>query len=130
MTFNVPRGDHRFDPALESSEAGAVQDSSPVTNYLALSVNTVAGKIDLSRQLFDRSNPSVDTVLAQDLAADYAKQLDTPLLTQAPNGVTILSGTNAVTFTTGSPTVAFYNRRSPMPSSWVGVNPPHPGTPL
>lgn len=106
--------------ALQSSEAGAVQDSSPVTDYLSLSVNTVAGKIDLSRQLFDRSNPSVDTVLAQDLAADDAMQLDTQLFTQATNGVTVLSGTNAITFTTGSPTVALLYPKVAMPSSRSG----------
>ena len=108
--------------ALQSSEAGAVQDSSPVTDYLSLSVNTVAGKIDLSRQLFDRSNPSVDTVLAQDLAADHAKQLDTQLLTQATNGVTVLSGTNAITFTTGSPMVALLYPKVADAIQQVGVN--------
>jgi len=106
--------------ALQSSEAGAVQDSEPSHRHLSLSVNTVAGKIDLSRQLFDRSNPSVDTVLAQDLAADDAMQLDTQLFTQATNGVTVLSGTNAITFTTGSPTVALLYPKVAMPSSRSG----------
>lgn len=121
-TFNIPRVTTGSTTALQSSEAGAVQDSSPVTDYLSLSVNTVAGKIDLSRQLFDRSNPSVDTVLAQDLAADYAKQLDTQLLTQATNGVTVLSGTNAITFTTGSPTVALLYPKVADAIQQVGVN--------
>ena len=41
-----------------------------------------------------------------DLAADYAKQLDTQLLTQATNGITVLSGTNSVTYTQATPTAA------------------------
>lgn len=65
----------------------------------------MAGKIDVSRQLFDRSNPSADTILTQDLAVDYAKQPDSQLLTQATNGVLNQSGTNAVTYTDTTPTV-------------------------
>lgn len=122
MTFNIPRVTTGSTTAVQGSEAGAVQDSSPVTDYLALAVNTVAGKIDLSRQLFDRSNPSVDTVLAQDLAADYAKQLDTQLISQATNGVTVLSGTNAITFTTGSPTVALLYPKVADAIQQVAVN--------
>lgn len=65
----------------------------------------MAGKIDVSRQLFDRSNPSTDTILTQDLAVDYAKQPDSQLLTQATNGVLNQSGTNAATYTDTTPTV-------------------------
>lgn len=122
MTFNIPRVTTGATTAVQASEAAAVNDSSPVTDYLALAVNTVAGKVDMSRQLADRSNPSADTLIAQDLSADYNKQLDTQLITQATNGVLNLSGTNAITFTTGSPTVNLLYPKVADAIQQVGVN--------
>ena len=103
MTFNVPRVTTGTSTAVQT-EGSAIQDSATVTDYLSFSVNTVAGKQDLTRQLLDRSDPATDTVIGQDLAADYAKQLDTQLLTQATNGITVLSGVNTVTYTDATPT--------------------------
>ena len=103
MTFNVPRVTTGTATAVQT-EGSAIQDGSAVTDYLSFTVNTVAGKQDISRQLLDRSDPATDTVLGQDLAADYAKQLDTQMLTQATNGITVLSGVNSVTYTDPTPT--------------------------
>jgi HK97 family phage major capsid protein len=103
MTFNVPRVTTGTLAAVKT-EGSAVQVGSTVTDYLSFSVNTVAGLQDISRELLDRSDPATDQVLGQDLAADYAKKLDTQLLNQATNGITLLSGTNAVTYTQASPT--------------------------
>jgi HK97 family phage major capsid protein len=107
MTFNVPRVTTGTLTAVQS-EGGTVQVGSAVTDYLSFSVNTVAGNQDVSRQLLDRSDPATDTVIGQDLAADYAKQLDTQLLNQATNGITVLSGTNSVTYTQATPTAATF----------------------
>ena len=103
MTFNVPRVTTGTSTAVQT-EGSAIQDGSAVTDYLSFAVNTVAGKQDISRQLLDRSDPATDTVLGQDLAADYAKQLDTQMLNQATNGITVLSGVNTVTYTDATPT--------------------------
>jgi len=103
MTFNVPRVTTGTATAVQS-EAGAVQETNAVSDYLSFTVNTVAGMQDVSRQLLDRSDPATDTVIGQDLAADYAKQLDVQLLNQATNGITVLSGTNTVTYTDATPT--------------------------
>ena len=103
MTFNVPRVTTGTSTAVQT-EGSAIQDSATVTDYLSFGVNTVAGKQDLTRQLLDRSDPATDTVIGQDLAADYAKQLDTQLLTQATNGITVLSGVNTITYTDATPT--------------------------
>jgi len=105
MTFNVPRVTTGTTTAVQSAEAAAVQDNTPVTDTIAMAVNTVAGKVDASQQVVDRSDPATDTVIGQDLAADYAKQLDNQLLNQATNGIVVLSGINAITYTSGSPTV-------------------------
>src|SRR6266545_407245 len=101
MTFNVPRVTTGATTAVQT-EGSAIQDSSVVTDYLSFTVNTVAGKQDVSRQLLDRSDPATDTVIGQDLAADYAKQLDTQLLNQATNGITVLSGTNSSVVSTAT----------------------------
>jgi HK97 family phage major capsid protein len=103
MTFNVPRVTTGALAAVKT-EGSAVQVGSAVTDYLSFSVNTVAGLQDISRELLDRSDPATDQVLGQDLSADYAKKLDTQLLNQTTNGITLLTGTNAVTYTQASPT--------------------------
>lgn len=102
VTFNVPRVTTGTTTAVQSAEAAAVQDNTPVTDTIAMALNTVAGKLDVSRQLLDRSDPATDTVMGQDLAADYAKQLDTQLLTQATNGILNLSGVNTSTASTAT----------------------------
>lgn len=102
MTFNVPRVTTGTLTAVQT-EGSTIQDGSAVTDYLSFAVNTVAGKQEISRQLLDRSDPATDTVLGQDLAGDYAKQLDTQMLNQATNGITVLSGVNSITWTDPTP---------------------------
>ncbi len=103
MTFNVPRVTTGTTTAV-SAENAALTDTAAVTDYLSFTVNTVSGMQQISRQLMERSDPATDTVIGQDLAADYAKQLDTQLLNQATNGITLLTGTNAITYTQATPT--------------------------
>jgi HK97 family phage major capsid protein len=107
MSFNIPRVTTGTTVAVQSAEAAAVQDNSPVTDDITLTVNTLAGKVDVSRQLFDRSSPNADLILASDLAADYAKQLDSQLLNQATNGVLNLTGTNSSTVATATVTAVW-----------------------
>jgi HK97 family phage major capsid protein len=95
VSFNIPRITTGLVTAVQAAEAGAVNDSSAVTDDIVLALNTVAGKVDMSRQLAERSGPAADEILGADLAADYAKQLDTQLLNQAANGVLLLAGTNS-----------------------------------
>jgi HK97 family phage major capsid protein len=101
-SLNVPRVTTGTVTAVQASEAAAVNDSSAVTDTIALSLNTVAGKVDMSRQLVERSEPSTDAVIGADLIADYAKQLDTQLLNQATNGILSLAGTNSSTVSTAT----------------------------
>jgi HK97 family phage major capsid protein len=105
MTFNVPRVTTGAGAAVQTENA-AMQDTTVVTDYLSFTVNTIAGQQNVSRQLVDRSDPATDTVIGQDLAADYAKQLDTQLLNQTTNGITVLSGTNTITYTQATPTAS------------------------
>jgi HK97 family phage major capsid protein len=106
MTFNVPRVTTGATTGVQSSENTAMTDTAAVTDYLSFTVNTVAGQQNVSRQLLDRSDPATDTVIGQDLAADYAQKLDVQLLSQATNGITVLSGTNTITYTQATPTAS------------------------
>ncbi len=108
VSFNIPRITTGAVSAVQSSEGGAVNDSSAVTDDITLALNTVAGKVDLSRQLAERSTPAADEIIGQDLAADIAKQLDTQLLNQATNGIRNVSGASTITFTTPVTVAGFY----------------------
>lgn len=101
VSFQIPRVTTGSTTAV-TSEGSGVNDSSPVTDDITLALNTVTGKVDMSRQLAERSTPAADELIGQDLAADYAKQLDTQLLTQATNGILNLSGTNSSTTSTAT----------------------------
>ncbi len=102
---NVPRVTTGSTLAVQASEGAAVADNSPVTDFITLNVATIAGKVDMSRQLSDRSEPMADQLLAQDLAADYAKQIDNYVINAATIGLLNQSGSNTVTFTQATPTV-------------------------
>lgn len=93
------------------SEGGAVQETDADINTVTTNVNTIAGQQDVSRQLLDRSDPSVDIVIFADLVADYDEVLDTQLLSGSGasgqhTGITTLASTNSVTYTDADPTVA------------------------
>jgi HK97 family phage major capsid protein len=108
--FNIPRVTTGLVTAVQTAEAAAANDSSAVTDTIALTISTIAGKVDVSRQLFDRSNPSSDTVLAQDLSNDYNKQLDLQVVNGTgasgqQTGLLVQSGVNAITFTNATPTL-------------------------
>lgn len=106
MTFNVPRVTTGATTGVQANQNDALTDTAAVTDYLSFTVNTVAGQQNVSRQLLDRSDPATDTVIGQDLAADYAQKLDVQLLAQATNGITVLSGTNGITYTQATPTAS------------------------
>ncbi|HXJ66634.1 MAG TPA: phage major capsid protein, partial [Actinomycetota bacterium] len=107
VSFNIPRVTTGSTAAIVA-EGNAVNDTSPVTDDITLALNTVAGKVDMSRQLAERSTPAADEIIGQDLAADIAKQLDTQLLNQATNGLRNVSGASTVTFTTPVTVAGFY----------------------
>jgi HK97 family phage major capsid protein len=88
------------------TDGGTVSETDAVTATVTLTVRTIAGQQDLSRQLFERSLPGMDEVIAQDLAASYAVTLDTHLLNHATDGILNDSNINSVTYTDASPTIA------------------------
>lgn len=111
MNITLPAVQTATAVAVQAAEAGAVQETNIDINTITTNVNTIAGQQDVSRQLLDRSDPSVDVVIFGDLIADYDEVLDTQLLSGSGangqhTGITTLASTNAVTYTDGTPTGA------------------------
>jgi HK97 family phage major capsid protein len=91
------------------ADGGAVQSTDPGTGSLSVAVKTIAGQVDLARQLLDRSVPGMDEVLFDDLARDYATKLDVQCINGSGAGANALgilnvAGIKSVTYTSGSPT--------------------------
>jgi HK97 family phage major capsid protein len=97
--------------AIQASENAAIQETDPTTTSVTANVRTIAGMVDMSTQLFEFSNPGMDEIIFRDLARDYATKLDIQVISGTGNtgqllGMRTVSGTNAVTYTSGSPTAA------------------------
>lgn len=108
-TITIPR-------VTAGSSTAAQQDNQNVSNtdattaIVTIPVCTVAGYMDLSRQIVERSEPGLDQIIIEDLLHDYNKRVNFYVVNGSgssgqPTGLLNQSGINAITFTTGSPTV-------------------------
>jgi len=86
VSFNLPRVTTGATAAVQAAEAGAVTDNSQVTDALNLTLSTITAKTDMSRQAFDRSEPGLDEIIGQDLAAAYALQVDSEIINGPGSG--------------------------------------------
>lgn len=105
MSFTVPKVTSGSTTAVQATENNAVSETDAVTDEITLTVRTIAGQVDLSRQAFERSDPGLDMVLGRDLARSYAVTLDAHLLNHANDGVLNNANINGVTYTDATPTV-------------------------
>lgn len=110
-SINLPKLSGGGATAIQASENSGVQETDPTTTSVSASVNTIAGQIDLSRQLYEFSNPSMDEILFRDLAADYATKLDVQVISGSGSsgqarGIRNVASINSVTYTQATPTVA------------------------
>jgi HK97 family phage major capsid protein len=96
------------------ADNGAVSETDAAFGTVAGDVKTVAGLQDVSQQLVDRGVPGIDEVIFADLAKALAVNLDTAVINSATAnnlGLLQVSGLNAVTYTSGTPTVpALYSK--------------------
>lgn len=91
------------------ADLGAVSETDPTTGSVTVPVRTLAGQVDVARQVIDRQ-PIFDDLLFADLIADYNLRLDLQVLTGSGSGANakgVLSDSNriTVTYTDASPTV-------------------------
>lgn len=105
-SFTIPRVTTGTSTAAQGTEGTAVSETDAVRDDVTLTVRTIAGQQDMSRQAFERSEPGLDDVLFADLAADYATTLDAHLLNDANDGLLNNANINSVTYTDTTPTVA------------------------
>ena len=106
---NVPKIVTGTAVAEQATQNSAVQNTDATTGSVAANVATLAGQQVLPVQLIEQSPLNMDTILLADLAADYAAKVDLFVLNNnATNKMGLLqqTGTNAITYTSGSPTFA------------------------
>jgi HK97 family phage major capsid protein len=109
-SINIPKVNSGTAVAPQSSQNSGVQQTDLTTTSVASPVVTIAGGQTVSLQLLEQSPLNIDNVVLADLAADYAQKLNTQVHTGSGSGgqvtgISTLSGTNAVTFTSTTPTL-------------------------
>jgi HK97 family phage major capsid protein len=110
QSINLPKLATGAAVAVQASENSSVQETDPTTGSVSADVITIAGQVDMSRQLFERSQPGMDEIIFNDLARDYATKLDVQLLvglgsSGQARGIANVTGRIAVTYTDSNPTV-------------------------
>ena len=110
-SVNIPKIATGTAVAEQATQNTAVQNTDATTSSITANVATIAGQQIIPVQLIEQSPLNMDSILLADLAADYATKVDLFVLNNnAVNKKGLLqeAGTNAVTFTSGSPTVALF----------------------
>ena len=108
-SINMPSYTGPSTATAAQSDGGAVQSTDPTTTSVSVPVKTIAGQVDLARQLLDRSVPGMDVVIFDDLIRDYMTKLDVQCLNGSGSGANATGALNtssiiSVTYTSGSPT--------------------------
>jgi len=107
-SINLPKLSGGGATAVQATENSGVQETDPTTTSVTAAYQTIAGQIDLSRQLYEFSNPSMDEILTRDLSADFATKLDVAVISgnvTNAKGLRNVSGISTVTYTQATPTV-------------------------
>ena len=76
----IPRLSGGAAVAIQASQNSAVQETDPTTAGLSFPVGSLAGQVDMSRQLFEFSRPGLDEVISRDLRADFGTKLDVQIV--------------------------------------------------
>ena len=113
LSINISRVTTGSSSAVQASENAAVSETDIDDTLLTADVRTIAAGQQVSRQSIERGT-GVDSLIAADMMGAMAAQLDNQCLNGSGSsgqllGLRNISGTNSVTYTDGSPTVAeFY----------------------
>jgi len=111
LVYHYPKLTGGSATAIQTADNAAVQETDPTTADYSVAVKTIAGQVDLSRQLYDFSNPGMDEIIASDLAQDYATKLDIQVISGSGSagqalGIRNVGSISTVTYTQATPTVA------------------------
>jgi hypothetical protein len=111
MALDVPRIETGAATAVQTAENAAVQETDPDLAIASSRVAYIAGQVDASRQLVERSNPAFDLVIAAELGKDLGLKVDVQALygTNASGetlGLKNTTGILSVAYTDASPSAA------------------------
>lgn len=107
-SINLPKVSTGSGAGVQATQNSALTDTAMTTTSVSTGITLIAGKQIVSRQLIDQSGIPFDRIILQDLAADYAKQLDIQVLTGsgASGQLRGLAGAGTtITYTTAAPKV-------------------------
>jgi hypothetical protein len=110
MSVNLSRITTGMSAAVQSSELSAISWTDADDTLLTVPIEAIAGQEVVSRQLFDRATPAVDTIF-QDLLVDYNQAFDSDLINRATTGLSAVA--QNVSYTDASPTA---------PELWPVIN--------
>jgi HK97 family phage major capsid protein len=99
-SINLPKITTGTAVATQSTQNTAINNQDIVTTSVNTGITTIAGGTTVALQLLQQSPISVDDVILADLAKVLARQIDIAAIT----AVAAVSGINAVTYTSGTPT--------------------------
>lgn len=90
------------------AEAGTVTEQDPDIDPLSVGIKLLAGQVDYSRKLFDRSQPGFDQWVMRDLRAAYDEEVDEQCLAgdgtgENHLGLRAVPSINTVAYTDASP---------------------------
>lgn len=112
-SINLPKVSTGTKVAIQT-DGGAVTSTDITTTSVTGAVQTIAGQEDVSQQLVDLSVPGIDEVIWDDLTRVYDTTLDQKVIEGAATnakGISELAGTESVTFTSGTPTIAEFFKK-------------------
>ena len=109
-SINLPKISGGSSSPAYPTQGGSLNVTDITTSTVTGPVVTLAGGQVVSLQLLEQSPVNLDEILLQDLAASYAAQLDSNVLsgtgaTGIMTGVLSLTNSNSVTFTSTQPTL-------------------------
>ncbi len=112
-SVNLPRVLTGTTTAIQTTQNTALSQTDMTTAAVSSSIVTIGGKQVVSQQLLDQSGIPFDRVILGDLTADYARQLDTQVLTGSGTagqlrGYLTATSTNNQTWTQATPTAGLF----------------------
>ena len=110
MTINISRVTTGSSAAAQAAENNAVSETDIDDTLLTVDVRTIASGQQISRQAVERGT-GIDALIATDMMGAVATSVEDQVIHGSGSsgnllGLSNISGTNAITFTDGSPTAA------------------------
>ncbi|GIG57392.1 hypothetical protein Lfu02_17640 [Longispora fulva] len=110
-SINIPKVSTGTVVGVQATQNTGIPQTDLTTTSVSSPVVTIAGGQTISLQLLEQSPLNVDEVVLADLAADYGRQVNVQTLYGSGaagqvTGLLILAGTQAITYTSATPTLA------------------------